>query len=207
MNIVPSTALGAKQRMAASGLILGGWVALHMAGNLLFFGPPALINAYGGALQGSPLVWGMRAGLLVLITVHVDAAVRVIRQTRRARGGGYRGPRALGQTSLAARSMAWTGALLVGLLVYHLLHIFGPLHPDYLSGDVHHNLSAGLASPIHALAYGVMAGLTGLHLRHGAVSMLRTLGLVWPRVERGLVVAAVTVAVGFCLPALASLVG
>ena len=68
------TSVGLKLLMAASGLLWTGWVVLHMAGNLLVFAGPETINGYGAVLQGSPLLWVMRAGLLALLAAQRDAA-------------------------------------------------------------------------------------------------------------------------------------
>src|SRR5690606_38001525 len=60
------SSVGAKHIMAITGLILAGFVLVHMLGNLqLFLGQDAL-NTYALALKANfPLLWGVRAVLLV----------------------------------------------------------------------------------------------------------------------------------------------
>ncbi|MCB9745316.1 MAG: succinate dehydrogenase [Alphaproteobacteria bacterium] len=205
MNMIrPIPSVGFKALMALSGGILLGWTGLHAAGNLLVFAGPETINGYGAALQGSPLVWLMRAGLLVLISAHVAAAVRLSARARAARPR-LRGPQAHQAATVASRSMLWTGLVLLALLVLHILHLYGPLSPDFRPGDVFHNLVRGMAHGGVALAYVLGAGLFGLHLSHGGRSALRSLGL--PAEARWLRWAVGGITLAFCLPPLAVLLG
>lgn len=196
----------AKALMATTGGVLLGWTGLHAAGNLLVFGGPEVINGYGAALQGSPLVWGMRAGLILLLSAHVAAALHLARRSRAARPRAQ-APQRFQSATPASRSMMWTGVVLVALLALHVLHLYGPLSPDFRAGDVYHNLVRGMAHPAVAALYVLGAGLFGLHLSHGALSALRSLGVARSgpsRLLRGFV--ALTCG-AFCLPPLAVLLG
>ena len=84
------TTVGVKVGMALSGALLSGWVLLHMLGNLLVFAGPDVINPYGAALQGSPLVWVMRLVIGAALAVHVAGAVVLTRRAREARQTRYR---------------------------------------------------------------------------------------------------------------------
>jgi len=161
-ELLTGTTVGLKAAMAVSGAVMSGWVLLHMAGNLLVFGGPELINGYGAALQGNPLVWVMRATLTVALAVHVGGAVVLWRRNRDARRERYRGPTTTQTSTASSRSMRW-GGLAVGLfLLFHVLHIYGPLHADFIAGDVHHNLVAGLRDPIVGGVYVLSALVFGL---------------------------------------------
>lgn len=201
------SSIGVKVVMALSGLVMSGWLTLHMVGNLLVFSGAATINGYGALLRSEPaLLWLIRSGLLLAMALHVGSAAVLVRRSRQARGAGYRVSRR--GRSLPARSMALSGALLLVLLVAHVLHIYGPLHPDFVEGDIHHNLSAGLQAPAAAALYGLGVVLTGMHLRHGLWSTAQTLGLKgatgldrW--LDRGALGLVAVLVVGFLVPLLA----
>ena len=60
-----ATTVAKKVLMALTGVILTGFVLVHMAGNLLLYLGPQAINAYAGMLQSKPaVVWAARAVLL-----------------------------------------------------------------------------------------------------------------------------------------------
>jgi len=104
------------------------------------------------------------------------------------------------------------GSLLIAaFLVWHIAHIYGPLHADFIPGDVHHNVVSGFKSPLVIAAY-VVATLTfGLHLHHGLWSTARTLGLAdMPKIKRldsFLRGVSVLITLGFILPVIAGLAG
>lgn len=203
------TTVGVKVGMALSGALLSGWVLLHMLGNLLVFAGPDVINPYGAALQGSPLVWVMRLVIGAALAVHVAGAVVLTRRAREARQTRYRYGLKAQLSTLSSRTIRW-GGLAVGLfLAYHLAHIFGPLHGSYVSGDVHHNLVTGLGDPVAGALYVLATIVFGLHLHHGTWSVFVTLGLDragarWRRVTAGF---ATIVTVGFLAPCVAALAG
>jgi len=210
----PRSSVGVKAAMAVSGLVMSGWIALHMVGNLMVFAGPELINTYGAALQRSPLIWMMRLGLLAAIGVHIAAAVHTTRRSREARPEGYQAPRT-GQPrkagTLASRSMRLGSLVIAAFLVWHIAHIYGPLHADFIPGDVHHNVIAGFRDPLVSGACIAATVTFGLHLHHGLWSTVRTLGLAdFPKVKRldgALRLLSVVVTLGFLAPVLASVAG
>ncbi|MCA9617583.1 MAG: succinate dehydrogenase cytochrome b subunit [Myxococcales bacterium] len=198
--------IGRKVVMAATGLTLAFWTVLHLAGNLLVFGDPGTIDRYGAMLQESPLVWLMRAGLLGLIALHVGHAARLAMRSREASAGRPR--RAVRRSSWSARGMRLGGLAIAAFTVYHLLHIYGPLHADHRPGAVRHNLVSGLSSPFVASVYLLATFIFASHLRHGLWSALTSLGLTRSRrVERGARVLAAAIGLGFSAPVLAVWLG
>jgi succinate dehydrogenase / fumarate reductase cytochrome b subunit len=178
--------------MAATGLVLYGFVVGHMLGNLQVYLGPEAINAYGEFLlhflhgQG---IWIARATLLLSVALHVWAAVSLTLANRSARPLGYREWQAR-QSTYASRTMVWSGPLLAAFIVFHLAHFtVGNAHPDFVRGDVFRNVVVGFQNPF-ASAFYILAMLAlGLHMYHGFWSMLQTLGLShprWNRVRRGL---------------------
>ncbi len=165
--------------MGATGLIMVGFVVAHMLGNLQAFESAEKFNAYGAMLQGPlhEVVLALRAVLLASVLLHVVAAYQLTVRSRSARPVGY--ARAEPQMStLASRTIRIGGIILLVFVPYHLLHFTtGDAHPDFIPGDVYHNLVTGLARPGVAAFYIVAMVALGLHLYHGAWSAFRTLGV------------------------------
>src|ERR1700740_44726 len=114
--------LGKKFIMAATGLALCLFVVLHMLGNLQIFLGPESINRYGAFLQGNlELLWPARIGLLVVVLLHIWAAVKLSAETRGARPQPY-ARHELVAPSYASRTMLMSGLIIAAFIVYHLLH-------------------------------------------------------------------------------------
>ncbi len=178
--------------MAATGLVLYGFVVAHMIGNLQVFLGPEAINAYAEFLQHflhGQGIWIARGVLLLAVALHVWAAVALTLSNWSARPLGYREWQAR-ESTYASRTMVWSGPLLFAFIAYHLAHFtLGSAHPDFVRGDVFRNVVVGFQNPF-ASAFYILAMLAlGLHMYHGFWSMLQTLGLShprWNRVRRGL---------------------
>jgi succinate dehydrogenase / fumarate reductase, cytochrome b subunit len=189
--------VGKKVAMALSGLILFGFVIGHMLGNLKAFEPwsgegPHPIDSYGAALRelGYPFLpeygalWIARIALLAALAFHAIPAFQLWRQSRVARGAGYRKEDSQ-VFSYASRTMRWGGVIILLFVVYHLLHMTtGDVHPDFEYGAVYANLVAGFQNPAVAGVYLIAVGALALHLYHGVWSLFGTLGVDSPRVER-----------------------
>ncbi|MEN8376695.1 MAG: succinate dehydrogenase cytochrome b subunit [Gemmatimonadota bacterium] len=187
-----STTVGKKIVMALSGIVLAGFVVAHMAGNLHLFEGAAEINEYAAFLRevGSPLVphgaalWASRVILLLALGVHVVSWLSVAGKSRDARRTGYRSyeRKVFSKTSL---TMAWAGVFIFLFVIFHLLHLTtGDAHPDFVQGDVYHNLVVGLGGWPMAAVYLGAAAAVALHLYHGIWSATQTLGLDYPRLDR-----------------------
>lgn len=204
--------VGKKAVMAITGGLLFVWLSLHIAGNLLVFSGPVAIDGYSAMLHSRPaLLWLMRAGLLLALALHGVAAVQLTRRAAAARPVGYHQQR-LPVSTLAARTMRWSGGLLLGFIVFHLLHLtVGAIHATFRAGAVYHNLITGLAQPAIAITYISGVSLVALHLWHGLGSARRSLGWVTvPTTSLGSRLAtavALLVWLGFVVVPLAVLAG
>ena len=164
-----------KAAVALTGLVLSGWLLLHAAGIFGVFAGPEVMNHYAALLRATGLLWVMRLGLALALVAHAGLALSLTRDARRARSQSYR-REPLAASARAGRWMRSSGTVLAGWLIYHVLHMYGPAHHDYVSGDVHHNLVTGLASPIIASTYLIASALMAFHLHHGLLSTASTLG-------------------------------
>lgn len=194
-----------KVAMAISGLGMAVWLTLHMIGNALWLGGPALMNSYGHKLHDSGLLWPVRLVLVLGFIVHVTSAIFTTQRARQARTTSYRHPRpAKTLQAIAARSIQWTGVALFGFVIYHVLTVYDVAHPDFVPGDFHHNLTALLSRPAHALMLTGATALVALHLGHGLASACITLGGVQPGrealVRRVFRAWSLLVTLGFTLP-------
>ena len=98
------SSIGKKALMAVSGLVLVGFIISHLLGNLLIFGGPDALNAYGAKLRHlGRLLWVARGFLIVMVVVHITTSVQLAVENRRARPQRYRVQR-YAETSPAARA-------------------------------------------------------------------------------------------------------
>jgi succinate dehydrogenase / fumarate reductase cytochrome b subunit len=178
------SSIGKKVVMAVTGFILFGFVIGHMVGNLQVFLGAKELNDYSIFLHGfahGAGIWVARAVLLASVVLHIWAAYSLTVMNRAARQVGYREWKAR-ESTYASRTMRWSGVLLLAFIIYHLLHFTtGTLHPDFVPGDVYHNVIVGLRQAPAAIFYIISMVALGFHLYHGSWSMLQTLGLNHPR--------------------------
>jgi succinate dehydrogenase cytochrome b subunit len=179
--------IGKKAVMAATGLVLVGFVVAHMIGNLQLYLGAETLNAYGHLLRAlghGAALWVARGVLLASVGLHIWAATTLTLQSQAARKVGYR-KLAFTESTYASRTMRWSGPILLLFILYHLAHFtLGTAHPQFVEGDVYGNVIVGFQStPVVAFYVAAMLAL-GLHLYHGIWSMLQTLGLSHPSYNR-----------------------
>lgn len=178
------SSIGKKAVMALTGLVLVGFIIGHLSGNLLYFKGPKAINDYAQWLhEHAALIWGARTVLLLSVGLHIWAGISLALENRAARAGGPE-VAATRRASLASLTMPYTGVVVLGFIVFHLLHYTlrsVVLTPEVVSlaaaGDVHQMLVAGFRNPWVSGFYIVSVALLCLHLSHGVSSMFQTLGL------------------------------
>jgi succinate dehydrogenase / fumarate reductase cytochrome b subunit len=206
------SSVGKKAVMAVTGLAMIAFLIGHVLGNLQVFEGPLKINEYSAALRRlGPLLWVVRAGLIVALVLHVVAAYQLTQRKRLARPVGYAEHDAQVST-FAARTIRWGGALVLVFIVLHLLHFtFGTIHPAFDHKDVYGNLVAAFQIWWVALLYLIAMVVVGLHLYHGTWSSLRTLGLTRPSADplkrRVVTVLAWAISLGFSIIPIAVLAG
>ncbi len=183
-----SSAVGKKTVMAITGIVLLGFVFVHMVGNLKVYYNDGgeHLNAYGEWLRtvGSPVLphktvlWAFRSAIILSVGLHLHAAVTLTLLNRRARPVGYKGGRDYIAADYAARTMRWSGVLIGAFLLFHLMDLtWGNVHPDFQGGKPFENLVASFEQWPVAAVYIAANLLLGLHLFHGAWSLFQSLGL------------------------------
>ena len=223
-----SSNLGKKVIAAVTGLILFGFIAGHVAGNLKVFTgstPDGLphIDEYAHFLRevGVPLVpqnmviWSARIVLLISVILHIAVVVQLAMQSSEARPIGYVKTKRK-MASPAALYMMFSGGLIAFFIVFHLLHFtvgVVPIAGEFHHGEVYRNLSTSFSSQYWfiALFYIVTMVVLGLHLNHGLWSLFQTLGLDNPDrnkiIRIGSTITTVLIIAGFITIPLAFLTG
>jgi succinate dehydrogenase / fumarate reductase cytochrome b subunit len=210
--------------MAISGMALFLFVVVHMLGNLQIFLGPEAINDYGYFLQSKPeLVWPARIGLLILVLLHIWAAIKLTAENRAARNRSYGEYRPVG-SSYASRTMFVSGLVLLVFIIYHLLHFtvqvqginftgqdFRTLEDAKQHHDVYRMMVFGFQNPVVSIFYIISMSLLCLHLSHGVSSMFQSLG--WKNrkygafLDRFALVAAGILVIGYSSIPIAVLAG
>ena len=177
-----SSTLGKKWLMAVTGLILFGFVVGHMLGNLQIYLGQERLDHYAELLQANkPFLWAFRSVLLFSVSVHIWAAVVIWLRNRSARPVKYRMFQPPG-LDYAARTMVWSGPIVALFIVYHILDFtVGTANPDFIKGEVYHNVIASFSNPVIALIYVAANLLLAFHLYHGLWSLFQTFGWDHPR--------------------------
>jgi len=227
MNLLTRTwrsSLGKKYIMALTGCALFGFVIAHLVGNLQIFLGPENINRYGQFLQTTPeLLWPARIGLIVLVVLHIVAAVQLSAENKRARAVPYQRYEVVA-ASYASRTMMMSGLIIAAFVVYHLLHFtvqvpginftgkdFRILEDAKARHDVYGMMVVGFQQPLVSGFYIVGMALLCLHLSHGVSSMFQSMG--WKNkyygafIDKAAIVAAILIFLGYCSIPLAVLLG
>lgn len=179
------SSFGSRVLVALTGLGLVGFVVFHMLGNLQVFEGPEALNNYASTLRDMPiLLWTARIGLLGVAVFHIALATQLALGNRRARPVAY-AVREYRQASLASRTMALSGSVLLLFILFHLLHLTAGL----VDPSVHNRLDAGghvdvygkvvnaFQNPLYVMLYLVGQLALGVHLSHAVSSSLQTLGI------------------------------
>lgn len=190
MKFLQST-LGLKMLMALTGIVLVGFVVVHMLGNLQIFIPfqgvsgEAAIDQYGFLLKSNAAVlWGARLVLLGSVVGHIFAAMKLTNRSHAARPRQYELQRWFSD-SYAVRTMRWGGVIVLLFIIYHLLHFTVGVDAALFTNVKHcstetcfvrENVIRGFQNPLISGFYIIAQVALGLHLTHGVWSLFRTLG-------------------------------
>lgn len=184
--------VGKKFVMAVSGLLLIGYLLIHLAANLILFIPDGgvIYNTYSHTLHKlGPLLTLARILLAAFFIFHIVSGIRVFIENRRGRTSKYAKVGTKGgpsKMSVSSRLMATTGLI---LLVFVPLHVWmftlGPHYETVINGvvmrDLYRLVIERFNEPFVAISYAAVMLFLWMHLRHGFWSALQTLGAMNPR--------------------------
>lgn len=216
LSAVVRSSVGKKFISGLTGLLLCGFVAGHLAGNLLLLVGRDAFNEYAHFLETvghGYLVYVAEVGLLAVFVFHAVSGVMVALDRRRARAVGYRkvgnagGP---SRKTLSSRSMIYTGLVLLVFVPVHVwMFKLGPgVAEGYASSidgeplrDLYRLVIEWFQNPGVVAAYVAVMLLLGTHLRHGFWSAFQSLGAnnpkYMPLIHAIGIAFAILVAIGF----------
>jgi succinate dehydrogenase / fumarate reductase, cytochrome b subunit len=179
------SALGKKYVMAITGIIGLGYVLAHMIGNLKLYQSAESFNLYAETLRSllypiapeHSILNLLRAVLVLALIAHVVAAWQLTVMNRRARPERYRSKRDYVAADFAARTMRWTGVIVLLFLVYHLADLtWGWVNPAPAGSTPYEKVIASFSVPAVAAFYLVANLVLGFHLYHGTWSLFQSMG-------------------------------
>ncbi len=219
-----SSSIGQKFVMAITGLLLCGFLVVHLEGNLLLFVSAEKYNAYAHFLHSQEeLLMVAETGLFLLFLAHLYLAFATAWGNSKARLDQY----AVKQTKqakgvLAVSPSTWmfaSGAIVLGFVILHLVDMKFQCRDDINYLDEHNlvapyenlreqklaapyvNALAVLSNPLSAIVYVIGAIALGFHLSHGVASAFQSLGLNHPKytplIKWGSRLFAFAIAAGF----------
>jgi len=198
-----STTVGQKLVMGATGLLLCGFLVVHLAGNLLLFGGQESYDRYAEALHSNELLPLAEVGLFVLFILHILLAFVTTRENTAARPVGYAEKETKQDAGVIWQlrpqsTMFLTGAIVLGFLLLHLLDMRFPHVAEAVFGRTgltnfssrfqapegetafQHTVRV-LQNPLSATVYIIGSLFLGWHLAHGFQSAFRSLGFAHPK--------------------------
>ncbi|MBI3259987.1 MAG: succinate dehydrogenase cytochrome b subunit [Ignavibacteriae bacterium] len=175
--------------MTVSGAAIVGFLIAHLTGNLLIFGGPEKINAYGQGLRDlGLLLLFLRIGLVVTFVLHIVTSIYLADKNRTARPVSYTKKKSI-QSTIASRTMFFSGLTILTFVVYHLLHFtYGIVQPEFYHGeyilhdgrtvpDIYSMMIHGFQNPFIVITYLLAVTFVCLHLSHAIGSAFQTLGI------------------------------
>ena len=176
------SSIGKKIMVAAAGLLLCGFLVMHLLGNLLMFVGGEAFDHYAEALAHNPFLPVAEIGLIALFLLHIALSARATLANRAARPVAYESYKGKGARTPGSRTMAVTGTLILAFIIIHVatfkFDVGGlkgqtPGAPESLYAHV----LGWFANPLYAAFYILAVGGVGLHLSHGVQSAMQTFGV------------------------------
>ena len=189
-----NSSLGQKFLVGGAGLMLCGFLLMHLAGNLFLFVGEGAFNHYAETLEQNPLLPIAEIGLAALFILHIITALYLKVKNRQARPVAYETAASKGGRTPGSRSMALSGTLVLAFLIVHLKTFKFGEDPEGLFRLV----MAWFKNPYYAGFYVLAMGGLALHLSHGVQSAFNTLGISHPRYTPLIKAAGVAFAVLVC---------
>jgi len=205
--------IGKKAVMAATGVVLFGYLVGHLAGNMQVYLGQEQMDNYAAFLHSMPaLLWGVRLLLLVCLVMHIVASIQLTRLKQEARPVGYIKKKDVG-SSYASRTMMWSGPIIAAFLIYHILDLTTGAANTVQFRELHayENLVYSFRRIPVSGFYIVAMLLLGTHLYHGLWSMFQSMGFSHPRytplIKRAAAWVAILLTAGFISIPIAVLTG
>ncbi|WP_456385247.1 succinate dehydrogenase cytochrome b subunit [Desulfolithobacter sp.] len=183
-----NTSVGKKYIMASTGLLLGGFLLVHAAGNSsIFWGRDAFLS-YAEHLHAlGPFISVFEIILLTVFSLHVVTGLALALENIKARSSRYVAQHSAGGRTIGSRTMPYTGLVILGFIWVHLQNVHFTDHRNTTIADI---VSTILVNPAYTVLYSLGLLALTLHISHGFWSMFQSIGLNHPRYDRLIRVSA-----------------
>ncbi|TFH02198.1 MAG: succinate dehydrogenase cytochrome b subunit [Calditrichales bacterium] len=183
------SSLGKKIFMGFTGLLLCGFIVVHLIGNLTLLNPDKdPFNKYSHFLtqELGSIIYLAEFILGSIFVIHLVYAIAVTIGNWRARPRSYavvKNAKHTSKKSFASTSMIYTGIVVIVFLVWHLLHFKFGEEVMYTTADgkvvrdLYVIVYQFYGNVINVALYIVIMALLGFHLSHGFWSAFQSLGL------------------------------
>ncbi|MBU2573705.1 MAG: succinate dehydrogenase cytochrome b subunit [Elusimicrobia bacterium] len=171
------TSIGRKAVMAATGLMLGGFMLFHLAENLLLFKGEAAYNTWVDLLLSNPAIPLLELGLAAVFLTHIFFGAWVQIEDWLNAPRGYEARKWQGGRTIGSATMLYTAILILAYLIYHMLTF---RFVDHSMGFYQMVTSAFRNGLFTAIYIGGAVALV-IHLTHGLQSAFQTLGVNHPK--------------------------
>lgn len=177
--------------MALTGLLLCGFLVVHLAGNFLLYVGPSAYNKYAHSLHSQE--WFVKiaeGGLVILFGAHILLAIGTAAENRRARRVAYHTKvskldvvnTAFGAPFKAESWMLWSGIIVLGFLLVHLSDFTLGLRLKGPEGEEPFTKAVRILNDNWSFwIYIVGSIVLGIHLTHGLASAFQSLGINHPK--------------------------
>jgi len=173
------SSIGKKLMMAVTGLCFIGFLSVHLGGNLTLYGGKDLFNAYAQRLHSlGAIITISELGLLFLGLVHVTFGVILFFQNLAARPSRYHCNKSAGGRSLGSATMPYTGLIILGFLIFHLLNFH---FVDKTHTTIYRIVAEAFANPVYVFVYITAMVAVAFHVSHGFWSLFQTIGANHPQ--------------------------
>jgi succinate dehydrogenase / fumarate reductase cytochrome b subunit len=180
--------------MAVTGIMLLGFVIVHMIGNLKLYlgaidhgGQPAYdLDIYSEFLRDllvpilprTVALWLMRIGIMGAFAFHIHSAYSLTLMNLSSNQP-YADKRDWLAANFASRSMRYTGIIVLAYVLFHLADLTWGWIPGYEweRGHVYENVIGSLSNPVVAAVYVAANVALSIHLFHGVYSLFQSLGI------------------------------
>jgi succinate dehydrogenase / fumarate reductase cytochrome b subunit len=173
------SSVGKKMLMAATGLGLIGFLAVHLLGNVMAFAGAEAFNGYAAKLHSlQPYLTIFNIGLALLGLVHLVIGSILFFENLKARPTRYAVYQNPGGRTIGSNTMPYTGVL---ILIFVIFHLFKFTFVDKSDTPIYQLMAATFANPGWVLFYVAAMVVVAVHVSHGFWSMFQTFGLNHPR--------------------------
>jgi len=187
------SSLGKKIFMGITGLMLSGFILVHLIGNIVLLSPDRdPFNKYANFLTNGlgNAIYILEFGLAAIFLIHFIYAVWVKLSNYFARPVKYAivtNAKGKSKKSIGSMTMIWTGLLIISFTIYHLFNfkygtmiMYTTADGQYLR-DLYATVYNFFDNIWNVTLYVVVMVALGFHVSHGFWSAFQSLGLNGPR--------------------------